>query len=178
MSQINQNICKCELTQCKTCSKDSSSQNLCTLCDNEEGYYAIYDDLYSSNLSFYNCSKSYEGYYLEYDTQIYKPCYLSCKLCNISGNEKNHNCLECKYDYDIVIHYDNYKNCYNICSYHYINEYENKSYCLNNNKYPDNYNKLIEDKRECISNCYKDNKYNKVQFSINKLFIFYFFSFS
>ena len=52
---IFQNICKCELKQCKSCSLESLNYNICTSCDNEEGYYPIYDDLYINNLTFYNC---------------------------------------------------------------------------------------------------------------------------
>jgi surface protein len=58
---INQSICKCELPQCYTCTRESLDQKLCTKC--EDGYYPIYDDLYINNYPNLNCSKSPDGYY-------------------------------------------------------------------------------------------------------------------
>ena len=157
---INQNICNYELKQCKTCSLESLNKNMCVSCDTEEGYYPTYDDLYINNLSFYNCYKSLEGYYLDEETLTFKLCYTSCKSCNKSGDEIENNCLECKFNYKFEIRFDNYKNCYDNCSYyHYFNENENVSYCTNSGICPEDYNKLIEDKKECISRCEKDNKY-------------------
>ena len=157
---ISQKICKCELLQCKTCSKESINQNLCTSCDIEEGYYPIYDDLYINNLSFYNCYKSPEGYYLDNESFSYKSCYKSCKNCNKGGDEINNNCLECKFSYGFEFHLDEYKNCYDNCSYyHYLDEKENIFFCTNNGLCPINFNKLIEDRQECISSCEIDNLY-------------------
>ena len=59
-----------------------------------------------------------------------------------------------------------YKNCYNCSYYHYLNESDFKSYCTDNSICPMNYNKLIENKRECISSCEKDINYNKAYFSL------------
>ena len=157
---ISQNICDCELIQCKTCSIESLNKNLCISCDTEEGYYPIYDDLYINNLTFYNCYKSIEGYYYDNETSTFKLCYNSCKNCNKEGDEINNNCLECKSNYVFEIHFDGYKNCYDNCSYyHYFDENENISFCTNNSLCPINFNKLIEDKRKCISSCEKDNTY-------------------
>ena len=157
---INQNICDCELTKCKTCSRESLNNNLCTSCDNEEGYYPKYDDLNINNLDYYDCYKSPEGYYLDNEILIYKLCYQSCKKCDKSGSETEHNCLECKSGYNFEIIFDAYKNCYDTCLYHrYYSENDNKIYCTINMECPINYNKLIEDKKECISDCSKDNQY-------------------
>ena len=157
---MEQNICKCELSQCKTCSINSLNENLCTSCDIEEGYFPIYDDLYIKILPFYNCYKSLEGYYLDNEYSAYKLCYKSCKTCDKPGDDIENNCLECKYDYRFEIHYDKYKNCFDNCrNYHYFNENENISYCANNSECPINYSKLIEDNGECISSCEKDNIY-------------------
>ena len=157
---INQNICKCELKKCKTCSIESLSKSLCTSCYIDEGDFWLYNDLNIYNFSFYDYYKSPEGYYLDELNSVYKPCYLSCKKCNISGDETSNNCLECKYDFQFEIMYGLYKNCYNICLYYsYFDEKENISFCTNNRECPINYNKLIEEKNICISNCFKDVKY-------------------
>ena len=86
-----------------------------------------------------NCSLSPEGYHFENNNSVYKLCYPTCKKCNISGNDINHNCIECKYDYNYEVIYDIYKNCYKLC--------------------PNIYDKLIENKSECVSDCANDNLY-------------------
>ena len=87
-----QKTCKCDFENCFTCSIESYHKYLYTSCEN--GYHPINDDKYDINYPFLNCSKSPEGYYL--DNSVYKLCYLSCKTCNKSGNETEHNCIECK----------------------------------------------------------------------------------
>ena len=70
----NQNICKCILPQCKTCSIDSLNLNLCTSC--EDNYYPIYNE---ESDTYKNCSKDLEGYYLDNINLVYKLCYSTCK---------------------------------------------------------------------------------------------------
>ena len=136
-TSIKQNICKCEFPQCHTCTQESLENNYCTKC--EEKYYPIYDDLYISKSGFLNCSKSPKGYYLDYINSVYKLCYTTCKICNISGNDAEHNCIECKDDYIYEALFPIYKNCYKLC--------------------PNNFDKLIENKSECIDDCRKDKEY-------------------
>ena len=160
----NQKTCKCQLEQCMVCSLESLSNNLCTICETESGYYPIYN--YFNNNQFLNCSISPEGYYLDNEKSIYKLCYLSCKICDSSGNESIHNCIECKnnYNYELII--GEYKNCYDECPYyHYFDENQNKYYCTNNKECPKNYIYLIEDKKECIINC---NKYELYKYEFRK----------
>ena len=71
-----------------------------------------------NNSPYINCSKLPEGYYLDEENLVYKKCYFSCKKCNISGNESEHNCLECRFNYNFEIHYESYKNCYSNCSFY------------------------------------------------------------
>ena len=160
--KINQSICRCELIECKACSIESLNKNLYISCNNDEGYYPTYDDLYNDTLPFYKCHESLEGYYFDNETSTFKLCYKSCKKCEVKGNEITNNCLECKINYRFEIHFDKYKNCYDNCSsYYYLNEINNEFFCTNNSECPITYNKLIEDKRECIYNCEKDDVYNK-----------------
>ena len=161
-NNTQQKICKCELTECDICSSESLKQNLCLSCDTINGYYPIYDYYYNNNYPYLNCTLSKEGYYLDNSegNNIYKPCYSSCKTCNISGNEISHNCLECKNNYNFEINVNYYKNCYDNCSYyHYYDESEKILYCTNNFSCPKDYDKLIEDKRECVYNCSNDTYY-------------------
>ena len=89
-------------------------------------------------------------------------CYFSCKTCDINGDDINHNCLECKENYKFELNMISYRNCYENCSYfYYIDNITNKYYCTKDNKCPDDYNKLIPNKKQCTNNCslYEDYKY-------------------
>ena len=125
-----QNTCKCELEQCLTCSNESLNQNLCTLCDENSGFYPIIDNMDNTYSQFLNCSISPEGYYFNNSVSGYKLCYSTCKSCNKSGSEEKHNCIECKNDYLYKIYFEEYINCYNICShFYYFDEDKNSSIC-------------------------------------------------
>ena len=106
--------CKCELDKCLLCSKVSLKKNLCTKCNHN--YYQIEND--PSNIGEYiNCYKDPEGYYL--DNNLYKKCYFTCKRCNITGNNNNHNSIECIDNYEFHINTNNSFNCYQNCNYYY-----------------------------------------------------------
>ena len=100
---------KCEdcPPQCKTCDKQSFELNLCTQCN--DNYYPIYDEVDRGN-SYLNCSRTPAGYYL--DINNYKPCYKSCRTCEIEGNYINHNCISCKNNYKFELRINRYSNCY------------------------------------------------------------------
>ena len=76
-ASINQNMCKCELTQCYTCSKESLSKNLCISCEKDNGYFPVYGNSDNPYSPYYNCSKSLEGFYLDNILYVYKYCHLS-----------------------------------------------------------------------------------------------------
>ena len=102
------NKCKCELDKCLLCPNVALNKNLCTQCN--INYYPKENDPFSIG-DYINCyNKSEEGYYLDKD--IYKKCYLSCKKCNIGGNNLTHNCIECKDNFIFEIKTNNYFNCY------------------------------------------------------------------
>ena len=63
----NQNICKCDLEQCFSCSFESFNKNLCTKC--EEGYYPIYDGK-QEYYPYFNCTKSPNGYYFDNEGSV------------------------------------------------------------------------------------------------------------
>ena len=102
------NKCKCELDKCLLCPNVALNKNLCTQCN--INYYPKENDPFNIG-DYINCyNKSEEGYYLDKD--IYKKCYLSCKKCNIGGNNLTHNCIECKDNFIFEIKTNNYFNCY------------------------------------------------------------------
>ena len=147
---------KCYIS-CKECNGygDSNNHN-CIECKYNYPYEIIKTD---SKDCFNTCpSNSYpkeneylcliekpEGYYL--DSNVYKQCYESCNNCNRAGNENDHNCIECKFDYPFELIKTGSKNCSNI------------KYCTDSSICPSNYNKLISEKDECVNKCDDDETY-------------------
>ena len=122
-------------------------------------FYPLFNELYEVNLPYFNCTKNLEGYYLDQGDYLYKLCYQSCEICYISGDETNHNCIKCKNNYNYEMPIGLYKNCYQNCSYyHYRDETDNNLYCTKSEQCPEEYNKLIENKKECVSSC-QNNEY-------------------
>ena len=146
-------IDKCQI-KCKNCIKDSKLKDLCISCDNTKGFFELYND--SSNQdSFVNCyNDKTDGYFLDNINNIYYPCYEGCKSCNGIGSNENNECMECFPDY---IRIDN--NCYKKCKYYYYFDSSNKYKCTQGNSCPDDYNKLIKERNQCIDNCLKDTIY-------------------
>ena len=148
-------ICKCiSNNKCKECLNDNLELEMCISCNS--GYYQKIDEIQSDN-SLIKCYKDPEGYYL--DNDIYKPCYPSCKKCSELGDINDHKCIECISDYRIK----EKNNCYKNCPFYYY--YVSEMYlCTYENKCPEEQNKLILDKKKCISDCINDNTY---QFEFN-----------
>ena len=149
--------CKCDIDNCYICSLGSLNENnSCITCNNEKGYFQLYNNNINNN--YIQCYKFTEGFYL--DNASYKKCYDSCKYCDKKGNELIHNCLECKNNYNYIIQYEKYKNCYINCSYYfYFDNDNNQLFCTLDMKCDDKYNKLILGSNECIDECNKVLKY-------------------
>ena len=136
--------CKCELDECLLCPNIALNKGLCTKCNT--GYYPKENDPLNFD-EYIKCYNNPEGYYLK--DNIYKPCYQSCKECNISGNDYNHNCIKCN-DNLVEITNKNYLNCYEKCdSYYYLDD-DNNYICISS--CPNGYIDLNEDKMKCIKN--------------------------
>ena len=146
-------ICECNLIQCSECTIDSREKQLCTSCN--AGYYPIYNDPKNDG-DFFDCYQNKEGYFLS-NNYLYN-CYSTCKSCNTGGNSQYHNCIECSSEYEFSITLNEYKNCYK-CDYYYYIDNNNQFSCTNSLDCPNEYNKLILDKKECINECKNDNKY-------------------
>ena len=87
---------------------------------------------------------SYWGQF--YSNYIYKLCYESCKSCAIKGDDIQNNCIECKSEYPFELSKNNYLNCYKNCAYYYFDILGNYK-CTETDSCPEEYNKLIIDKR-------------------------------
>ena len=97
------------------------------------------------------------GYYLDNKNKIYKRCYETCGKCESGGNEINHNCIECKSNYEFYKNLKNVLNCYEKCEYYYYFDELNNFLCTNDYKCPEQYNRLIKEKNKCIDNCENDD---------------------
>ena len=103
-------INKCN-KECKTCNNESTNYNLCISCNDD--YYPKIND--NANINPY--VKCYydkiQGHYFDKNGSIFKPCYHSCKNCDLNGNEYDHKCLECNSEYKYELWKDNnLKNCF------------------------------------------------------------------
>ena len=149
-----QKKCKCNLEKCLLCSNVDSVKDLCLSCN--DLYYPIENDP-TNILTYINCYKEPEGYYLDID--IYKECYYTCKTCKIRGNDINHKCIKCKNNCTFELEDNDSLNCYENCSYYYYFDENMNYFCTDNELCPDTYSKLIPNERKCIKNCSLDNIY-------------------
>ena len=157
LDEFGNKKCKCSSDdKCKNCTRESSELNLCTACN--DGFYKKLNDE-TNQYSYINCYKNLEGYYLDSENLIYKPCYEHCQTCEKEGTEKENNCLKCKNNYRFIDDFENDKNCYEKCDYlYYFDEFKGY-HCTEDMQCPDEINKLIPEKNRCIDQCKNDNNY-------------------
>ena len=89
------------------------SKHICTMkCGNN--FFRNYGEEMKGNTYF--CNETYDGYYLDLNENhpFPKPCYSSCKTCDIGGNETYNNCKECLDNYTSITLNNGYLNCNNI----------------------------------------------------------------
>ena len=160
INDLSKEKCYCPDISCSECSMEGLNLSLCISCNNTKGYYPIlYKDrnFYPYN-KFYNCSIDPQGYYFDANDSFYKPCYFSCKTCNVKGDEMNNNCLECNNGYSFKTDFPNDTNCYQICNNFYYFDNQRNYHCINNTC-PSQFSKKIVAKKRCIDNCINDNIY-------------------
>ena len=150
--------CKCSSDiRCKFCNEESKGHNQCVTCNDEDGYFPKKYD--NTNIApYFNCYKNPEGFFLN-NENYYEECYLSCKYCMGKGNQTDNKCKECKSGFKFLNDSENDNNCYQICTYNYYYDLNKSYYCTNENNCPQDYNKLIEEKKRCIDECKNDNIY-------------------
>ena len=159
LEKLNISLCdyNCKEKKCLLCTQKSDYYNLCLSCN--KNYFPILHDEKIID-PYINCYRDPEGYFLDINESIYKPCYKSCKFCHGEGNNETHNCIECKNKFLFEIDYFNYKNCYENCKYyHYYEKNKNKLYCTEEPLCPEKYNKIIAEKNQCIDKCCSDDIY-------------------
>ena len=96
------------------------------------------------------------GYYPDYENKILKKCYDTCKKCNIGGEFKTHNCLECKDNYTSYNNPMNTINCNEKCNYYYFDDSNNFN-CVKTCS--GKYSKLIKELNKCVKQCKNEDIY-------------------
>ena len=145
-------IDKCDI-KCRQCSKESVQKKLCDSCNNDEGYYQKYNDPINID-GYINCYNDIpEGYHLDINN-MYMPCYKTCKTCDETGIITNHKCTSCYSNSTF-----NDSNCYEICQHHYYFDKTKEYHCTEDDNCPNEYNKLIIEKNECVKKCVNEYKY-------------------
>ena len=154
---VAKTISECD-NECSTCNKESHDIGKCLSCNNENEFYAIYNETNNKYITCYPKETVFEGLYLNTANKVFEPCFYSCKKCSVLGNEDNHQCEQCisGYDYNQKISINN--NCYEICEYYYYIDSSNKYQCTPEDKCPSSY-KLISSKKKCVKNCNEDELY-------------------
>ena len=154
-------ICTCNSDiKCKECSDESLALGLCISCNINSDYYPKINDTLNSN-SFVNCYNEIEEYYLDNNKKYFYPCYTTCKKCSDKGDSINHNCNECKNNYDFIESSTKPNNCYEICPFYYYFNSNNEYQCTPTNECPSEQSKLIISRKKCIESCSDDNLYKK-----------------
>ena len=129
-----------------------------------EGYYLRDQILKTIDLCDSNCKTCIETstkclscneyFYLDNFNNRCEQCQANCKKCTNVDN-----CNLCDENFVLINDYPVTKKCFIKCEfYHYFNE-NGDYYCTQSERCPDNFAKLINNKRRCIDNCNKDDTY-------------------
>ena len=154
---INKNIC---IDSCINSNYNYEYNNTCyTKCPNNT-FPSICEENECNNITRQCLDHEPQGYYLDINEEIYKRCFDNCESCYGEGNETNHNCKSCKFNYILINDFLNYSNCYNICQFYYYFDDNNEYHCTENETCPEKYNKLLINKKRCIEESKKDNTYH------------------
>ena len=148
--------------KCKTATYESASYDLCTECDNDNGYYSAQ---YSDNsflhgfLECYNIINKPSNLFYDSSLKIFKQCYMTCKKCSRAGNENTHYCLECDDNYIKQPDIPDTTNCVIKCNYMYYYTPYGQYKCTIENNCPEESKLYIEDLKKCTDDCSKEEIY-------------------
>ena len=145
-----------------TCNEESTLLGLCLSCNEAKGYKKVNYTIVLTD--FYDCilntSSKLNKYFLNEDTNDYRPCYKTCKKCSKGGDEYANNCLECETGYMFRPGDNPYNNCVVYSEHYYINPY-NQYKALDSLQCPEEskYVVMNGDKSFCIYDCKADETY-------------------
>ena len=148
--------------KCKTENSESIMYNLCTECDNEQGYFSaefLDNSFLHGFLECYNSDTKPNNFYFDNSEQKYKQCYETCKTCNEGGNEIINNCLECENNYIKKPDDPSTTNCVINCQYMYYYDSYGQYKCTNDNLCPEEAKIYIQPLNKCTEDCKKETDY-------------------
>ena len=91
---------ECTLEKCSKCDLESELKELCQICNELEGYFPLKNHLIEEDLLLnkdnyyidcFNEKTKPSNYFFNDSGKYYEPCFETCKTCNFSGDELNHN---------------------------------------------------------------------------------------
>ncbi|MBQ4209072.1 hypothetical protein II654_01400, partial [bacterium] len=157
----NQNgieVCQCRTNNtCKDCAPEALEKNLCSSCNEHDGFYPKEEESTENLMNCYNNDNKPSNYILI--SNRYHRCYETCATCTEIGDSSNHKCTNCISGYS---QQNNDQNCYLNCDNYFYFKDGNIFTCLDEKKCPTeptNY-KLIESAKKCIEYCKDDDKFN------------------
>ena len=145
--------------KCKEETFESSNYDLCTECDNDNGYYEVEFTSNSFLHGFLECySEETKPTNFYFEDNKYKTCYSTCKSCISGGNENRHNCIECENNYINDPNQDS-TNCVMACKYFYYYTFYGQYKCSSNNYCPEEAHIYIKELNKCTNDCSKEESY-------------------
>jgi len=143
--------------KCKKSTVESSEYNLCTECNNEEGYFQVDLNLHGFKECYNNNTKPI-NLYLDSDKK-YKPCFETCLTCEKGGNEYVNNCILCAHRHIKRPETLNTTNCVPECPFGYYFTNYGQYKCRDENQCPEQAKLYIKDLKKCTKNCKNENIY-------------------
>ena len=146
--------------KCKTSSRESSKYNLCTSCNEGEGYFPVYMPNSKNNfMECYSENTKPNNFYFNISENKYKVCYETCLTCEGEGDEFNNNCIECDLNYIKKPDSPETKNCVPECLYSYYYTSYGQYKCNPNSYCPEDQNIYIKELKKCTNDCSKEEIY-------------------
>ena len=143
--------------KCKKSTVESSEYNLCTECNNEQGYFQVDIDLHGFKECYNNDTKPI-NLYLDSDKK-YKPCFETCLTCEKGGDEYINNCILCDYKHIKRPESNGTTNCVPECPFGYYFTIYGQYKCRDENQCPEEAKLYIKKLKKCTDNCKKEEKY-------------------
>ena len=147
--------------ECLICNDESKIKNMCIICNKSNGFYPLVYPGYTQNyFKCLNSSLKYERLYFNKTEESFKPCFETCRECDMEGTPESHNCLKC--DIDLIERpgtTSNLKNCVVNCSFKYNITQYGQYKCVEITKCAEQGLYYIKEKNICIDKCKNDDSY-------------------
>ena len=104
----------CNDYSCGKCLIDDHSK--CRKCSNKKGFYEL--EKIEQNQTVVECfNYTPKNFFFNKPEKMYRLCYKTCEYCYDFGNDANHSCSSC--DFDFIFVDEKPFNCYPKCNYNY-----------------------------------------------------------